>query len=109
MSDISETAELVTTVYIDQNTCCGGLACTDFAKDLFVTGETGYTHVVENGRTTAAGEAGKIIVPLALEDAVFRAAEACPGQCIIVQKEVWVPVSNTLPTTSSGQVQAEGV
>lgn len=80
-------------VWIDQDECTGDGICTECSPDVFVMKDDGLAYVKEGDRVFdgsdadhPAGGRGLASIPAGQEDAVFEAAEVCPGSCIYVEE-----------------------
>lgn len=73
-------------VWIEQDLCTGDGICEDEAPDVFEQGRDG-TYVVKQGGVVVEGSGSQALanVPLGQEEAVIRAADRCPGECIFIE------------------------
>ena len=75
-------------VWIDHDECMGAGTCQSVAPALFAMADDGLAYVKEGGRVVMRrGEAGVASVPPHLEEDLIEAAEACPGECIVIQAD----------------------
>ena len=73
-------------VWIDHDECMGAGTCERVAPALFAMGDDGLAYVKEAGRVIRRrGAEGVADVPAHLEDDLIEAAEACPGECIVIE------------------------
>lgn len=87
-------------VWIDQDLCTGDGLCVDHCPDVFVQLEDGIAYVAEGGRPlNDPGSSGSLAqVPVRDVQAVIRAAEVCPGECIFIEVDP--------PAAASGEAAA---
>lgn len=74
-------------VWIDQDLCTGDGLCVDHCHDVFTLLEDGIAYVVEDDLVlNDPGGSGSLaaVAPRHVE-AVIRAAEVCPGECIFIE------------------------
>jgi len=83
-------------VWIDQDLCTGDGLCVDHCHDVFTLLEDGIAYVVEAGQAQndPGGSGSLAAVPVKHVDAVIKAAEVCPGECIFL--EIDAPVDADL-------------
>jgi len=93
-------------VWLDQDLCTGDGLCVDHCHDVFRILEDGIAFVVEGGEAlNDPGSSGSLAtVPRRHVDAVIRAAEVCPGECIFL--EIDVPVDHQLDVEVDGRIAA---
>ncbi len=74
-------------VWIDQDLCTGDGLCVDHCHDVFTLLEDGIAYVVEDDQVlNDPGGSGSLAeVRTRHVDAVIRAAEVCPGECIFIE------------------------
>lgn len=77
-------------VWIDQDLCTGDGLCVDHCHDVFTLLEDGIAYVIEDEQVlNDPGGAGSLAhVPSKHVQAVIRAAEVCPGECIFIEIDV---------------------
>lgn len=82
-------------VWIDQDLCTGDGLCEDHCPDAFKLLEDGISYVAELGvPLNDPGGAGSLArVANRDRQAVLRAAEVCPGECIFIDISDEMPVS----------------
>ena len=82
-------------VWIDQDLCTGDGLCEDDCPDAFKLLEDGISYVAEFGvPLNDPGGAGSLArVTNRDRQAVLRAAEVCPGECIFIDISDEMPVS----------------
>lgn len=75
-------------VWIDQDLCTGDGLCTDYAPEVFTMLEDGIAYVVDAGVVCndPGGSRQTASVPEGLATQVCTAADACPGECIIIEE-----------------------
>lgn len=83
-------------VWIDQDLCTGDGLCVDHCHDVFTLLEDGIAYVVEAEQVqNDPGGSGSLAEVRPRDvDAVIRAAEVCPGECIFI--EIDAPVDADL-------------
>ncbi len=76
-------------VWIDQDLCTGDGLCEEIAPAVFTLLDDGLAYVKEGDKVfdDPGGTAGVAVVDSDLEDAVIEAAEECPGECILIDKD----------------------
>lgn len=74
-------------VWIDQDLCTGDGLCVDHCHDVFTLLEDGIAYVVEDEQVLndPGGSGSLAVVAPRHVDAVIRAAEVCPGECIFIE------------------------
>ena len=74
-------------VWIDQDLCTGDGLCVDHCHDVFVQLEDGIAYVMEDGKVlNDPGSSGSLARVVERDvQAVVRAAEVCPGECIFIE------------------------
>ena len=74
-------------VWIDQDLCTGDGLCVDHCHDVFTLLEDGIAYVVGDGQVLndPGGSGSLATVAHRHVDAVIRAAEVCPGECIFIE------------------------
>ena len=78
-------------VWIYQDLCTGDGLCEEIAPDVFTILDDGLAYVKEGDTVYATakgnpqGADGLANFPDKLAEAVFEAAEECPGECIFVE------------------------
>ena len=81
-------------VWIDQDLCTGDGICTDHAPEVFTILEDGIAYCLQGERVfnDPGGSAEMALVPQRLEADVIAAAAECPGECIFIEVDEYVPV-----------------
>ena len=76
-------------VWIDQDLCTGDGLCVDHCPEVFTLLEDGIAYVMEAGQVlNDPGGAGSLApVDPRLTEAVLKAADVCPGECIFLEIE----------------------
>lgn len=76
-------------VWIDQDLCTGDGLCLDHCPDVFVQLEDGIAYVAQGGSVlNDPGSSGSLAwVSDRDVNAVIKAAEVCPGECIFIEIE----------------------
>ena len=74
-------------VWIDHDLCTGDGLCVDHCHDVFTLLEDGIAYVVEADEVlNDPGGSGSLAEVRPRDvDAVIRAAEVCPGECIFIE------------------------
>ncbi len=75
-------------VWIDQDLCTGDGLCEEICPQVFTLGDDGLAYVKDDGQVldNPGGAEGLAKVPTNYEDAVRKASEECPGECIFVEE-----------------------
>ena len=72
-------------VWVDQDLCTGDGLCEELCPEVF-TLQSGISYVQDAaGPKMQGGSTGMVDIPAHCIDAVFDAAEECPGECIFVE------------------------
>lgn len=84
-------------VWIDQDLCTGDGICEEICPDIFYCHDDGlyYVKAVSSKKPDLGPDGeprlkmgeGLADVPQSLEDATIDAAEACPGECIMLEMD----------------------
>jgi ferredoxin len=72
-------------VWVDQDLCTGDGLCEELCPEVF-TLKSGISYVQDSaGPKMQGGSTAMVDIPAHCIDAVFDAAEECPGECIFVE------------------------
>ena len=72
-------------VWVDQDLCTGDGLCEELCPEVF-TLQSGISYVQDAaGPKMQGGSTAMVDIPTHCIDAVFDAAEECPGECIFVE------------------------
>jgi len=72
-------------VWVDQDLCTGDGLCEELCPEVF-TLQSGISYVQDAaGPKLQGGSTAMVDIPMHCIDAVFDAAEECPGECIFVE------------------------
>ena len=72
-------------VWVDQDLCTGDGLCEELCPEVF-TMHSGISYVQDaTGPRLTGGSTAMVDIPAHAVDAVFDAAEECPGECIFVE------------------------
>jgi ferredoxin len=86
-------------VWIDQDLCTGDGLCLDHCPDVFVQLEDGIAYVAQAGTVlNDPGSSGSLAwVPDRDVNAVIKAAEVCPGECIFIETDRSIHTADQTP------------
>ena len=72
-------------VWVDQDLCTGDGLCEELCPSVFVLHD-GISYVQDHrGPLLGGGSTAQVEFPTEVAEAVFDAAEDCPGECIFVE------------------------
>ena len=76
-------------VWIDQDLCTGNALCEEICPSVFTVEDGGFAYVKKDGEAlnNPGGRGGLVDVAPDMEEAVTKASEECPGQCIFIEKD----------------------